>query len=605
MAEFDDNEKKLPWPEESDPAKLGEGFGRETTPEEREAGESFAASNEASERTLGREFADPSITDARQVGDAFADPNSKDDRRVGRNFEETNFSGKKKKPPLSERIHKPKNRRPLYIGLIVFAVIFVLVLLVGGLPKLFRTREIDKKAKEEKNAKPVVEVARVGRAKEQAGLALPGTTIPLTEAFVYARANGYLKSLLVDIGDHVKKGQLLAVIEAPDLDAQVDQAREQLRQAEQQLEQQKSQLALATVTVQRYRVLVTKGVFSRQQGDQEEATYASSVANVAAAQRNVQAYKANLDRQISLQKYEQVRSPFDGVVTQRNVDIGALISASGATSGGMQGPAPQGQSSSTGGSQQAGQSNSGGSSGSISMAATPAQSPGQGGPLFGIAQLGRLRILVSVPEGYAPFIHPGEQAQLSFQEYGDQPFEGEITRTANAVDQNTRTMLTEIQVDNHAGKLLSGMYVVATFPPAVGGQAPLVVSGDAVATRHDVPTLAVVKDGKVHVTPVTLGRDYGDVIEIIGGVHEGDLIVTDVTDKVVEGAEVDAHETKSTEDKPQKEPSQNTPPGGGSRYSNDAITDRNLQGQQQQQDQKSAGHGQNASKNASKSESKP
>ncbi len=422
---------------------------------------------------------------------------------------------------------------------------------------------------------------------------------------MYARANGYLKSLKVDIGDHVKKGQLLAVIEAPDLDAQVDQAREQVRQAEQQLEQQKSQLALATVTVQRYRVLVTKGVFSRQQGDQEEATYASSVANVAAAQRNVQAYRANLDRQIALQGYEQVRSPFDGVVTQRNVDIGALISASGATSSGMQGPAPQGQTSTAGGTQQAGQGNNSGSSGNISTAATSAQSPGQGGPLFGIAQLERLRILVSVPEGYAPLIHPGEHAQLSFQEYGAKQFDGIITRTANAVDQNTRTMLTEVQVDNHEGKLLSGMYVVATFPPVSGGEAPLVVAGDAVAIRHDLPTLAVVKDGRIHVVPVTLGRDFGDVIEILGGVEAGDMIVTNITDDVVDNAEVETRLAKSPEAKPMKAPSQNTPPGGSTRYSQDAITDRNVQGQQQNSDQKSAGQGKGESKKASQSESKP
>jgi hypothetical protein len=126
MSEFDDNEKKLPWPDESDPAKLGDRFEREATPDAvrdgREAGESFVARNEASERVLGREFADPAITDGRKVGEAFADPNSKDDRRIGKNFEETNFSGKKKKPPLKERIHKPANRRPLYIGLVVFAV---------------------------------------------------------------------------------------------------------------------------------------------------------------------------------------------------------------------------------------------------------------------------------------------------------------------------------------------------------------------------------------------------------------------------------------------------------------------------------------------------
>ena len=599
------NEKKLPWPEESDPGRLGESAAHGPTPEQRNVGESFAASQEASERELGREFADTSYGERSKLGQSFADPNAMDDQRLGRNFEETNASHKPKKPPLSERIHKPANRRPLYIGLAVFAVLFILVLLVGGLPKLFRHREIDKRAKQEKDTKPVVEVAKVKRANKQAGLALPGTTIPLNEAYVYARANGYLRSYKVDIGDHVRKGQLLAVIDAPDLDAQVVQAREQLRQAEQQLQQQKAQLALETVTVQRYRVLVVKGVLSRQQGDQEETNYMSAQANVAAAERNMLAYRANLDRVIALQSYEQVRAPFDGLVTQRNVDVGALIQAGGNTSGPIAGPAPQGQVSTSGGTAQAGQTNNAGASGSISTSATTTQSPGQGGPLFGIAQVNRLRILVSAPEGYAPFIRSGQRAQLAFQEYPGDNFEGDVTRTASSVDQNTRTMLTEVQTDNHGGKLIAGMYVVATLPPLPGAQGPLLVSGDAVAIRHDRSTVAVVANGKVRFVPVTIGRDYGDEVEILTGLKEGDTIVTNITDDVVDNAEVQPHETRSKEEEPQQQPQQNAPPGGGTRYSNQAITDQNMQGQQQQQNQQSQGKGKGEPQKSGKSESKP
>lgn len=211
-----------------------------------------------------------------------------------------------------------------------------------------------------------------------------------------------MKKRYVDIGDHVIKGQLLGTIDAPDLDAQ---ARQQLEQAEQQLQQQRSQLALATVTVNHYRVLVAKGVFPRQDGDTQETNYASNVANVIAAERNVDAYRANLQRNLALQGYEQIRSPFTGIITQRNVDVGALISGAGSTGGPMTGPAPQGQNSTTGGSQQAGQSNTGGTSGNTSSAATPGQSPGQGGPLFGVSGVDRLRILVSLPEGYVPSVH--------------------------------------------------------------------------------------------------------------------------------------------------------------------------------------------------------
>ena len=274
-----------------------------------------------------------------------------------------------------------------------------------------------------------------------------------------------------------------------------------------------------------------------------------------------------------------------------------------ARSGASSAPAPQGQTSSNGGTAQAGQGNSSGSSGNINTAATPAQSPGQGGPLFGIAQVEKLRVLVSVPEGYAPFIHPGGKAQLAFQEYSGVPYEGIITRTANSVDQNTRTMLSEVQVDNKNGKLISGMYVVVTFPPEPGLTAPLIVKGDAVVVRGDRSTVALVQDGKIHIVPVVLGRDFGDSIELLNGVKAGDLIVTNVTDDVVDGAEVQVNVMPdATPDKPQ---SQSTPPGGSTRYSNQALTDKNLQGQQQKQQNQSQGKSQGEQQKSSQSESKP
>jgi multidrug efflux pump subunit AcrA (membrane-fusion protein) len=509
-----------------------------------------------------------------------------------------------KRSPTADLPHKPKNRRILYLSLVVFAVLFVIVLLAGWLPRHFRNKDNEKRAEKQKNSKPVVEVAKVNQSHDQAGLVVPGTTIPLTEAFIYGRANGYLKKLFVDIGDHVKINQLLAIIDAPDQDAQVDQARQQVKQAEQQLEQERSQLALATVTVQRYRVLVVKGVFSRQQGDQQEATYASEVANVAADERNVEAYKANLQHAIALQSYEYVRAPFAGVITQRNVDLGALISAAGAASGAQTSPAPQGQTSSSGGSQQAGQSNNAGSSGSTNQSATSAQTPGQGGPLFGIAQNGRLRILVSVPEGYATAIHVGAHVQLAFQEYSGAGFLGDVTRASNTIDANTRTMLTEVQVDNKDGKLIPGMYVVVTFPAAPGASVPLMITGDAVVVRHDTSVVATVVDGKIKMIPVVLGRDFGTSIEILNGLHEGDIVVTDVTDDVLDGVPVEMHETKSAEQKPMAPPPQNVPPGGSTLYGDQGITDRNLQGQQAQQNKKGSG-GAQKKPNDSNSGSKP
>jgi multidrug efflux pump subunit AcrA (membrane-fusion protein) len=549
----------------------------------------------------GHELPWPEETDPAKVGEQFADPNSADDRRVGRNFEESNFSGQKHHTPLKERIHAPQNRKPLYWFLFAFALIFIIVVLVGSLPRLSRDSDTKKRSNQEKNAKPVVETVTVKSSKDTAGIAIPGTMIPLTQAYVYARANGYLKKRFVDIGDHVRQNQLLAIIDAPDLDAQVIQAREQVAQAQQQLEQQKSQLALNTVTVQRYRVLVAKGVFSRQDGDTQEANYASQLANVAAAQRNVDAYKANLEHQIALQSYEQVRAPFAGVITERDVDEGALISASGAGSG-QAAAAPQGQISSAGGTAQAGQSNNSGTSGSTSSSATSAQSPGQGGPLFGIAQVQRLRILVSVPEGYATAIHVGLHAPIAVQEYPNANFTAEVTRTADSIDANTRTMLTELQIDNSAGKLIAGMYAVVTFPPAAGATPPLLITGDAIAIRHDKSMVATVVNGKVHFVPVTIGRDFGSAVEILTGLKVGDIIVTDVTDDVVDGASVTTHTTNSADQQPQAPPKQSTPPGGNTQYGNQGLTDQNLQGQQSKQNQKSTRKPQSKSNS---NESKP
>jgi len=506
------------------------------------------------DRELGREFADSEYTDRQTLARSFEDPNALDDARLGKSFEESNSSGRRRRPAGEGRAKPPTDRRKIAIFLIVFLLLFLTVVIVGWLPRYRRERDNERRAEEQKNAKVVVDVVKLEPSQNQQGLVLPGTTIPLTEAYVYARASGYLKSRMVDIGDHVRKDQLLAVIDAPDLDQQVAQAKQQLAQAERQLDQQKSQLELATVTVKRYRVLVAEGVVSRQDGDQQEANYASQAANVQAAQRNVDAYRANLDRMMALESYERVRAPFGGVITQRNVDVGALIAASGMSSGAASAPAPEGQTSTSGGSQQAGQVNTGGSSGATSTAATPTQSPGQGGPLFGIAQTQRLRILVSVPEGYLTAIHVGGHAQLAFTEYPGVNFTGEITRTANSVDPNTRTMLTEVQIDNRNGKLVPGMYTVATFPPAPGVAGPLLVSGDAIVIRHDRPTIAKVMDGKIHMQPVTIGRDFGGVVEILTGLQAGDVIVTNVTDDVVEDAPVQLHFTKAPEQEPQGQP---------------------------------------------------
>jgi multidrug efflux pump subunit AcrA (membrane-fusion protein) len=421
-------------------------------------------------------------------------------------------------------------------GLLVLLLIFV----VGYIPRHKRAKKAAALAKRREQEQPQVEVVQVKPSQSPGQLTVPGTTASLTEAFIYARANGYLRRRLVDIGDHVKEGQLLALIDAPDLDQQVKQAREQLNQADAQVKQQQAQLNLNRVTWERWRVLVAKGVFSRQDGDQREADYLAQAAVVASAERNVESYRANLQRLIVLQSYERVTAPFDGVITQRNTDVGALVGTSGAAA-----TAPMDSSQSpTGGSTNVGNANTSGSSGNPNQAATPSTGQAQGGALFAIAQMSKLRILVSVPESYASDLHAGMPAQVFVQERIGKPIDGTVTRSANSIDQNTRTMLTEVDIDNHDGSLYPGMYAIVSFVQ-VRGVSPLIVPGDAVVVRKDRTAVAIVRDQKIQLVPVEIGRDYGPSVEILSGLNEGDWVVTTVTDDVRDGVKVRPHQNQS------------------------------------------------------------
>jgi multidrug efflux pump subunit AcrA (membrane-fusion protein) len=417
------------------------------------------------------------------------------------------------------------------IGFMVLLVIFLL----GYMHRHAREKKIAELARQREQEEPKVEVVQVRRTHAPGQLTVPGTTSALTEAYLYARASGYLSKRYVDIGDHVKRGQLMALIDAPDLDQQVAQAREQLRQAEAQQTQQQAQLDLNRVTWERWRTLVARGVFSRQDGDQREADYKTQLASFASARRNVESLRANLERMIALQSYERVTAPFTGIVTERNSDIGALVQASGAA-----GPAPAlSPQAPTGGSTSVAGANTNGSAGVPNQAATPPTGQAQGGPLFGIAQSHVLRILVSVPEGYAPEVHRGMPARVFVQERPGKPVNGKVTRTAGSIDQNTRTMVTEVDIANRDGRLFPGMYAVVSFVQ-VRGVPPLVIPGDAVVIRQDRPMVAIVRHQRIQMVPIEIGRDYGPVIEVLSGLHEGDLVVVTVTDAVQPGVKVRA-----------------------------------------------------------------
>ncbi len=426
---------------------------------------------------------------------------------------------------------------------IVFAVLLIvaaiLVYFVAWLPREKQQHEIQQQARERTEAKPRVNVSVIRRAPATSALMIPGTTLAYTEADVYARASGYVTHRYADIGDRVRAGQVLATIDAPDLDQQVAQARSSLLESQNNLIQLQAQLHLNELNWERYKVLVAKGVFSRQQGDQQEANYRVAEANVRAAENTIQGNRENLNRLIVLQGYEKVTAPFSGVVTARNIDVGALISAQGSGMGTAS--SPSSPSTTLAGAQ----GNNQGASGNLSASTTPSTGGAQGGEMFGLAAIDRLRVLVSVPESYSPAIRIGQRAQLSFQAFSSEQYEGRVTRTSSSIDQNTRTLLVEVQVANPKGKLLPGMYTTVNFI-SIQGERPLLIPGEAIVVRNAKQMVALADNNVVHFQPILIGRDYGDQTEVLSGLKEGDVVVTDVSDEVHDGVQIDPQYPKQS-----------------------------------------------------------
>ncbi len=432
------------------------------------------------------------------------------------------------------------NRRFLRIGVVSAALILV-AFLAGYMPRKWTTEQLSAAAAQRRISPPIVNSEKVKRAPSTSDLLLPGNVTPITEAYVYARAAGYLKRRYVDIGDRVRAGQLLAEIDAPDLDQQVSQAEAAVAQAEGQLGQAQATLQqliatrdLADVTWQRYKVLTASGAVSRQDGDTQSTAAKTSEANVSAgektvraAQENVRASKATLQRLMTLQGYEGVTAPFAGIITARNVDVGALISMTGSSLG----PAR-------------------------SSSAAPSDLPSSG-EIFRLAEISRLRVLVSVPQTNTPGIRIGGPATVTVQELPNLTFPGVVTRTSSSLDAGSRTLLTEVQVDNKGGDLLPGMYALVQFatkrtdPPFLVPDAALVVRSDgnwlailepltqqeldqAKAEGADSATLARAR--RVHFQRVEPGRDYGIELEVLDHLQVGQDVAVDPTDAVQEGA---------------------------------------------------------------------
>jgi RND family efflux transporter MFP subunit len=383
-------------------------------------------------------------------------------------------------------------------------VILVIAFFAGYLPLHNRTAQIAGEAREREQALPRVAVVTVGRSSHENALRLPGNIQATTEAPVLARADGYIKQRLVDIGDRVHTGQTLAIIEAPELDEQVrqaqanvQQARAAVDQANANLQQGRSDLELARVTAKRWSSLVSDGSVSVQENDQYQAQYQSKIAAVHALEQaligqrgGVGAAEANLARLENMKGYRIVVAPFDGVITLRNVDTGALVNNGNTL-------------------------------------------------LFRIAQTGTLRTYVNVPQTNAGSVHLGDAASLTVSNLPGSTFNGAVARTANSLDPASRTLLVEVHVPNPNSILLPGMYAQVELSNARANP-PLLIPSDALIISGDGMQVALVgSNHRVHLQSIVAGRDYGDRIEVMSGLRDGDTIIASPGDIFQEGAEVD------------------------------------------------------------------
>jgi len=372
----------------------------------------------------------------------------------------------------------------------VFVVAACSFLVLGALSVLQRRAELTELAAEtEKQAVPSVAVIHPTAEPAQEDLVLPGTLQAYVESPIYARTSGYLRTWTHDIGSRVRKGERLAELDTPEVDQQLSQARADLATA-------KANARLAEVTANRLQeVLKTNGV-SKQEVD-------TAVGELEAKRAVVESAGANLRRLEETESFKHIVAPFDGVITRRNVDIGTLVNAGNG---------------------------------------------GQSQQLFFLAQTDPIRVYVSVPEQYAPSIRAGSGARLALTEYPGRQFQGEVVRSAEAIDPGTRTLLTEVNVANRDGALLPGGYAQVHLQVKVTGPRLQVPINALLFRSEGLRAVVVDSNHRVHLRALTIGRDYGVALEVLDGLTPGDWIVLNPADSLDEGQVV--HPTSVTPSSP-------------------------------------------------------
>lgn len=371
--------------------------------------------------------------------------------------------------------------RGAWITLIVLAVLIIVGIIWGILARSADEHHLAQTTKA--NAELTVNVTQPSVTGTESEIELPGNTQPFDDTPIYARTNGYLKKFFVDIGQHVSKGELMAIIETPEVD-------QQLQVSEADLKSAKADLALAEVTATRYQNLLKSDSVSKQETD-------VATSGAEAKRASVEAAEANVRRLQQMQSFERVYAPFSGIVTARNTDIGDLINAG------------------TG----------------------DASTSSEHKDLFRIAAIGKLRVFVAVPEVYAPDIHDGDTAELTLDEYPGQQFTGRVARNSNSIDMASRTLNVEVDVDNPQSKLLPGAYVFVHFK-LPQQQSKLSVPANALLFRSEGLRVAVVRNGHVHLQPINIAKDNGATLVVGSGIQPGDQIVLDPPDSLAEGQPV-------------------------------------------------------------------
>jgi multidrug efflux pump subunit AcrA (membrane-fusion protein) len=423
---------------------------------------------------------------------------------------DTTPPGPPSEEPHDEHGQRRPGRRPLWI--LIAAAVLAVALLVGWLPHQKRNKEVDAKAKQQQNSLPIVEVQVVHGASAERELTLPGTVTPLKSAHIYAQASGFLKARYVDLGDTVRKGQLLGLISAPDLDTMVSQQTAILQQSKDGVVTAQAALRLQQATYDRVHPLVLHGILSKQEDDTALAAVESAQSNLEASKNAVKAAQGAQAHAQSLADFEQVRSPIDGTITARNVEVGSFVSASGAALG----MTPVATAAPTGG---------------------PPTGGAQGGVLFDVVDLHSMEIFVAVPEQDAPFVQTGQPVNLTFSEMPGQTFTGKVIRSSDSLSQQSRTLLAEVQVNDSQHRLRPGMFASAQMhykAPNPG----ILIPGDSLLTLARGEFVPVVENNVIQMRPVHVGRDLGTQVYIVAGLKDGDLVVVNPNDLVKEGVRV-------------------------------------------------------------------